>query len=105
MQRSINKLSPLLLIDMALVAELRAWFPFQAHPGLITTSITIFRFPCLKPISSWPGLIGKLRPHLHIFESVKESKNNGAGREGKRRRAQCALRATRGEGDGVGMAR
>lgn len=77
MQRSINKLSSLLLIDVSQsqpIVEPRAWLPFQAHHRLVTAIISIFRFPCLKPISSWAGLIGEPWPHLHIFESVKESK-------------------------------
>lgn len=56
------------------MVEPRAWLPFQAHHGLVTALISIFRSPCLKPISSRPGLIGKPRPHLHVFELVKESK-------------------------------
>lgn len=82
MQRSINKLSSLLLIDVSQsqpIVEPRAWLPFQAHHRLVTAIISIFRFPCLKPISSWPGLIGKPWPHLHVFELVEESKIMEAG--------------------------
>lgn len=62
------------------MVEPRAWLPFQAHHSLVTALISIFRSPSLNPISSRPGLIGKPRPHLHIFESVKESKIMEAAR-------------------------
>lgn len=113
MQRSINKLSSLLLIDVSQsqpIVEPRAWLPFQAHPGLVTAVISIFRFPCLKPISSWPSLIGKLRPHLHIFESVEESKIMEAGQGWKAPGGLCLLGGAgrtrhplrRGSGEGEG---
>lgn len=94
MQRSINKLSSLLLIDVSQsqpIVEPRAWLTFQAHHRLVTAIISIFRFPCLKPISSWPGLIGKPWPHLHIFESVKESKIMEAGLGWKAPGGLCLL--------------